>query len=156
MYAQFILGNDRKKLLAELNDKFGIVDPGYLFLETGKSKIRGFSGSLTREDIMNLDEFVRIELVGTYIARDDELTGLRLSFDAPHIKGIEVTKKIIELSKEEFDKWIYGEPLAKTLDLGIYVVSFMGDTWGCSYSTGSKLLNYIPKERIIRKKKEKF
>ncbi len=155
MNAKFLLGNDRKKLLQEFSNRFGIVDPGYLFIETGKSKIRGFSGSLAREDIMNLDEFARIELIGTYIARDDEMTGLRLSFDAPHIKGIQVTKNVIELNAEEFEKWRYGEPLAKELEIGIYVVSFLGDTWGCGYSTGQKLLNYIPKERIVKKKVKK-
>lgn len=152
MNVNFLIGNDRKKLLADLKDKFGIVDPGFLFLETGKQKIRAFSGSLDADAILDLSDSIRIELIGIYFARRDELTGLRLSFDAAMLHGVKVAKGILQLEDSELELWMRGEPFVKDLPLGIYVVKNNDDYVGCGYSTGKKLLNYVPRERQIRSK----
>ena len=152
MNVQFFGGGDRKKLLQELNEKYGIVDPGFLFLETGKQKIRAFSGSMNRDEIVHLSENVRIELIGTYFAREDEMIGLRLSFDAPYLKGVEVSKGIAELTDEEVELWMRGDSLIKEIPLGVYVMKHNEDFLGCGYSTGKKILNYIPRERQNRSK----
>jgi len=152
MNVNFLMGAERKKLLAELKDKFGIVDPGFLFLETGKQKIRAFSGSLSVDDILNLSQSVRIELIGIYFARQDELTGLRLSFDAAMLHGVEVANGVIELEDSEVNLWMRGESFMKDLPVGIYIIRNKEDFLGCAYSTGKKLLNYVPRERQIRSK----
>ena len=46
MNIKFISSGEKKKLLRELNEKFGISKLPYLLFETGKEKIRGFSGTL--------------------------------------------------------------------------------------------------------------
>jgi NOL1/NOP2/fmu family ribosome biogenesis protein len=152
MNVRFITGSGRKHLLESLKERFGIVDPGFLFLETGKQKIRAFSGSLSSDDIMRLSEHVRIELIGTYFARQDELTGLRLSFDAPLLEGVAVVKGIIDISDEELPLWMQGESFLKDLPVGIYVVRHKQDFVGCGYSGGKKLLNYVPRERQVKKR----
>jgi len=45
MRINFLRSSDKKKLVAELDENFGIKKLPYLLLETGKGKIRGFSRS---------------------------------------------------------------------------------------------------------------
>ena len=47
----------------------------YLLLETGKEKIRAFSGNLTREDIFNLGKIANMEIIGLYfVKKENSLT----------------------------------------------------------------------------------
>lgn len=82
MNAKFLSSGEKKKLLSELNERFGIEKLNYIFVETGKQKIRAFSGTLSKEELVRLGAFARVELVGIYFARRDDMSGLRLSLDA--------------------------------------------------------------------------
>ena len=93
MNAHFLSAHERKQLLAELQRVYGVDDVPYLFLETNKERLRAFSGDLTREEIMEIDEIARIELVGTYFAKPEY--GLRLSFDMMQLIGKKISKSIL-------------------------------------------------------------
>ena len=150
MNIRFLNSNEKKRLLAELGEKFGISKLDYLLVETGKGKIRAFSGTLNRDEILRLGEIARVELVGLYLARMDEMSGLRLSMDAIHLLNEQISKNILEISEEDFQKWIRGRVIEIDKEEGVYVVRFKDDFVGCGYLAGKKLYNFIPKERRIR------
>ena len=54
MNAKFLSSGEKKKLLSELNERFGIEKLNYIFVETGKQKIRAFSGTLSKEKLCGL------------------------------------------------------------------------------------------------------
>ncbi len=148
MNVRFLNPGERKKLLIELRERFGIENLPYLFLETGKQKIRAFSGSLSKEELVTLGAVTRIEIIGVYFARRD--LGLRLSFDATQLLQKEIKERIIELTDADLELWMRGQQLETELEEGVYVVRHAPDFLGCAYSSGKKLFNYVPKERQIR------
>lgn len=154
MNIRFLNAKEKKKLIGELHERFGISDmKDYLLLETGKEKIRAFSGSFTREDILALGEIANVEIIGMYFAKRDFV--LRLSFDALHLLKEQINKNIIEINDKEFEDWIRGKVIEKNVDSGIYVIKFNDDFLGCAFSNGKKLLNFVPKERQVRDKTQR-
>lgn len=149
MNAQFLTANERKRLLAEIERLYGIESLPYLFIETNKERIRVFSGSLTKEEIMELDEMSRIELIGTYFAKPEY--GFRLSFDVTHLFQSQITKGIVDLDVHQAKEWMRGNGLPLVVEKGIHVMRFKDDFLGCGYSDGEKLWNFVPKERRSRK-----
>ena len=149
MNIRFLSSGEKKKLVNELEERFGIAKLPYLLIESGKSRIRGFSGSLSREELVRLSTLVRVEIVGLYLFRKEPF-GLRLSVDALHLLKEQITSGIIELNDIEFNVWIRGGNLDYTGEKGVFVIKYKDDFFGCGYATGSKLLNYIPRERQIR------
>ena len=157
MNVNFIKSPEKKKIVEELGNQFGISEVSYLLLETGKEKIRGFSGSLTKEELIDLSHDINIELLGTYIIKREH--DLRLSFDAAHLFKSQITKNIFEITDEQFELWRRGHDLIMSeevkkpgflLPKGTLVISYKGDFLGCGKSNGDKISNYIPKERRIR------
>ena len=148
MNIHFINAKEKKQLIGELNERFGIEKLDYLLLETGKEKIRAFSGSMTKDEIIKLSEIARIEIIGMYFAKRDFV--LRLSFDALHIIKNQVTKNIIEIDDSEFQNWIRGQVIDKEIEKGIYVIRYKGDFVGCGFSNGKRIFKFVPKERQIR------
>ena len=148
MNVQFIKSPEKKRIIEELNNQFGIIEIPHLLLETGKEKIRGFSGSLTKEELIDLSHDINIELLGTYIIKREH--DLRLSFDAAHLFKNQITKNIFEITDEQFELWIRGHDLIMNAPKGTLVISHKGDFLGCGKSNGDKVSNYIPKERRIR------
>ncbi len=151
MNFRILNSGEKKKLLQQLGERFGISKLNYLLVETGRGKIRAFSGTLNREEILRLEEIARIELVGLYLARRDEMSGLRLSMDAIHLLDEQISKNIIEINEEEFRIWIRGGFLDTDKGEGVYIVKFGDDFVGCGYSNGKKLYNFVPKERRIKR-----
>ncbi|MEK6899150.1 MAG: hypothetical protein AABW79_03580 [Nanoarchaeota archaeon] len=149
MNAQFLTSGDRKKLLEELKEIYGIDNVDYLFIQTNKERIRAFSGSLGRDEILELDSMTRIELLGTYFAKPEY--GARLSFDMTQILASKITKSFIELTAEQAKEWMRGNGLALASEKGIHVMHHGEDFLGVGYSDGEKLWNFVPKERRYRK-----
>lgn len=145
MNTRFLTSGEKKKLLAQL-ESFGMKKAPYLFIESGKERIRAFSGTLSRDELVALGGFARVEVVGTYFARKEPF-GLRFGFDMLHLIQDSITERVIDLTAEEFEHWMRGQVLTTTMPSGIYVMRYQGDLVGCTYSTGSKLLNFVPKER---------
>lgn len=157
MNVHFIKSPEKKQIMEELNNQFGIQEVPYLLLETGKEKIRGFSGSLTKDELLDLSEYINIELLGSYIIKREH--DLRLSFDACHLFQSQIKKNIFEINDEQYEQWIRGHDLIMheevkkpgfILEKGTFIISYKGDFLGCGKSNGDKISNYIPKERRLR------
>lgn len=147
---KFIKSNEKRDILKELNENFGITELPYLFVESGKEKIRAFSGSLSKEEIIEISKLAKIEGVGIYFLKK-EITGLRPSFEAMQLLKSQITKKILDIDDKQFELWIRGHDLDIQAPEGVYVMRFNNDLLGCGKSNGKKIFNYVPKERRIKK-----
>jgi NOL1/NOP2/fmu family ribosome biogenesis protein len=149
MNSKFIKSGEKKRLLKELDFQFGIKKLPYLLIETGKQKIRGFSGTITREEIDELAEIANVEIIGLYLFKKEN-GGLRLGLDGSGVLGAKVEKNEIEISDDELNSWFHGKNLDKEIKNGIYLIKFGDDYLGCGISDGKKVINFVPKERRIR------
>ena len=141
----------RKRLLEQLNERFGITEIPKLLFETGKERIRAFNGDLTIDELYGLSRITNIEFLGSYLFRADEERSVRLSFDACLLFANQITKNIIDISDEQLKIWMRGENLPFVIQKGMYIVRHGKDFFGCTTSDGEKLINYVPKERRLRK-----
>ena len=146
MNLKFIKSGEKKRILAELEEKFGITELPGIMLETGKEKIRVFSGTMTRDEILELRGIANVEAIGLYLIKREK--ALRLSLDAPHM--LDVKKSFFEINDEQFKDWIRGKDLDLKIKPGIYVVKHNEDLLGCGVSNGTVVFNFMPKERRIR------
>jgi len=152
MTFKFLKSGEKKKLLAELKEAFGIESLDFLLVETGKSKVRGFSGDMTRDEIRELGEIANVEIIGLYLIKKDDKFGLRLGFDGTKLFSEQIRKKIIKLKSTDVERWMDGDNLNIVKEKGVYVVSSeSGDMLGCGISDGKKIINYVPKERRARR-----
>lgn len=149
MNIHILNSGEKKRFIEELKERFGIEELNYMLIEAGKEKIRGFSGSLSREEILELNDMVRVELVGLYLARKEPF-GVRLSVDALHLLKEQIVKNVIDINEGEFELWIRGHNLEVNFEEGVYAVRFGGDFVGSGYLKNGKLYNYIPRERQVR------
>ncbi len=148
MNFSFIKSPEKRRIVEQLEKQYGITDLPYLLLETGKEKIRGFSGSLSKDEIIKLAQIINIELIGMYLMRKEH--DLRLSFDALHILKDQITTGVIDLTAEEYQKWIRGNDLERQASKGTCIIRYKSDFIGCGKSTGERVLNHIPKERRLK------
>lgn len=146
-----ILNKTEKQKILENLEKFGIKMLPYILTQTGKEKIRAFSGNLTPEEIKKLHNYIYIETIGLYMAKIEE-DGLRLSLDGTHI--LKPNKNIIELNEEQAEKWMKGEDLSinelqeQIKNKSDFIVIKSGEDFlGCGKIGKDKLINFIPKER---------
>ena len=81
MNIRFLSSKEKKKLIEELDERFGISKDklNYMLLETGKEKIRAFSGTMTREEIFELGKIANVEIIGLYAVKKER--NLRFSLD---------------------------------------------------------------------------
>ena len=147
---RFLRSDERKKVIQELKQQYGIEDLPFMLIETGKEKLRAFSGSMTKEEIFQLGKIANIELIGLYIIKQEH--DLRLSFDATHILKDQITKSIVEIDDADLDKWMHGndiEPKQST-EKQTYAISHKGDFLGGGKSNGQIIFNYVPKDRRLK------
>jgi len=147
----FLRSSEKKSIIEELQKQFGIANLPYLLIRGGKEKIRAFSGSLSKEEIEKLSEVLRIELIGSYLLKNEHENEYRLSFDSCHMLKDQIIKNIIELDEQQFQHWIRGLDLDIKVERGTYIVRYKNDFLGCGKSNGEKLFNYVPKDRRLRK-----
>jgi len=150
MEHKFIKTPEKRRIVEQLNEKFGISELPYLLIESGKEKIRAFSGSLSKDEILEIAKLTRIEGIGIYLLKKEH-DELRLSFDATQILAKQITKNIVDINDEQLEKWIRGHDLDIKVPQGIVVVRHNGNFLGCGKSNGDKIFNYVPKERRIKK-----
>lgn len=149
MNINFIRSNEKRKIVDNINEQFGISEINELLLETGKEKIRAFSGHLSKEEILELSKLTNIEFIGLYILRQEH--DLRLSFDATQLYQENITKNIIEINEDQFKLWIRGNDLPIKVQKGTVIINYDGDFIGCGKSNGEVIFNHVPKERRLRK-----
>ncbi|MGV8142721.1 MAG: methyltransferase RsmF C-terminal domain-like protein [Candidatus Pacearchaeota archaeon] len=141
----------RKKMLEQLNDRFGITEiPKFLF-ETGRERVRGFNGELTIDELYGLSRITNVEFLGLYLFRADEDRSVRLSFDACLLLADQITKNIIDIDNEQLKVWMRGDNLPIVMAKGMYIIRHGEDFLGCTVCDGEKLINFVPKERRLRK-----
>jgi len=150
MKARFLKSKEKKQIENELMEKFGIESIPYLIFESGKEKIRAFSGSLRKEDIMALSKIIRIEIIGIYLLKKEN-NKIRLSFDSVHLFNKKIKKNIIDLTENEAKEWLKGQNIKKEIPSGVYILKNENDFIGCGISDGKTILNYVPKERRLKK-----
>jgi NOL1/NOP2/fmu family ribosome biogenesis protein len=145
---RFVRSSEKRRIEEELDNQFGITKIPYLLLETGKEKMRGFSGHVSKEEIAKLARIVNIDLIGIYVLKEEN--GFRLSFDATQLLKDQITKNIVEINDEEYQKWIRGHDLEKEATIGVVVIKYNEDFLGCGKSNGKIIYNYVPKDRRLK------
>ncbi|MEK6890439.1 MAG: hypothetical protein AABX35_04600 [Nanoarchaeota archaeon] len=148
MNIHFIKSPEKKKIVEQLNEQFGIEELPYLLVESGKEKIRAFSGSMSKDEIEELSTIAPIESIGLYLIRVEH--DMRLSFDGAQILNKQVKKNVVEITDIDYEEWIRGYDLPIQVPSGTYLIKYNDDFLGCAKSNGEKLINHVPKERRLK------
>jgi len=149
MKVRFIRSSEKKRIESALKEQFGISKLPYLLLETGKEKIRGFSGHLSKEEIAVLARIANIEILGLYILRHEH--DFRLTLDATIALKEQISKNILEITDEQLQLWLRGLDLEIKCGQGTYIIKQDSYFIGCGKSNGEKIFNYVPKDRRIKR-----
>ena len=144
-----ISSSQKKNIIQQLNDQFGITDLPYLFLQFGKEKIRIYSGNLSKENLTNLDKNVRLENIGLYFAKIQP-DGIRLTIDGIQLVKNQITKNIMELNKDQTEEWFRGNDLDIKAESSFKILKNNNEFIGCGKSTRDRITNFVPKERRIK------
>ena len=141
--------SQKKKILEQLEDQFGINSLPYLFLQFGKDKIRIYSGNLSKDNLNSLDKNTRIENMGLYFARIQP-DGIRLTIDGIQLVKDQITKNIMEINDNQAEDWFKGNDLDIKAESAFKILKNNDEFIGCGKSTGDRITNFVPKERRIR------
>lgn len=157
MGLSFIFRNDKEKLVKNLS-YYGIKKLPYLLTRSGKDKIRGYTGSLTTDEITKLNNEVGIELLGMYLFHDYH-GDMRLSFDAISALKDQITENIIDIDDKQAEEFLKGRDIAlsdadkekfKSESLGFKIIRNRGEFIGTGKLIADRIVNYMPKERRLR------
>jgi len=138
-----------KKILNWLKEHYGIKELKIdkVFLKSTKDRIYLVSKKISELETKNL----RLNLIGMYFAKEEK-NGVRLSIEGSQIIGPKATKNIAELNKEQINEWIKGQDITGDLKVeGFVIIKHKDDFYGVGNYKEGKILNYIPKERRIKK-----
>lgn len=149
MNIRFIKSPEKREIVEQLNTQFGISELRPLLIESGKEKIRGYTGSLNKDEIIEIAQLANVESIGLYMIKKEH--DLRLSFDALHLLKEQISKNVIKINEEEYNLWIRGFDLPIKAQKGTLAISYNNDFIGCGKSDGEKIINHVPKERRLRK-----
>jgi NOL1/NOP2/fmu family ribosome biogenesis protein len=146
---KFLNSKQKRAVVEGLRETYGITELNYSLIEAGKKRIRAFSGNLAGDEILRLGEFTNIEVIGMYLIsqKDDDF---RLNFDAVSLLRNEITKGIVEISREQAERWMRGQDIDFECPRGIVVLKFGEELMGVGKSNGVKIFNYVPKERKLK------
>lgn len=141
------LNNKERKQLQEKLEKFGIKELPRHLIQTGREKIRAFSGEISGDEIMSIWNNFRVEGIGLNILNisDEEP---RITLDGLHL--LKPAKSILELTKEQAKEWMAGKDLEIKAERGYIALKFEDDLIGTGKSTGNIILNFLPKERRVK------
>ena len=151
MNIRFIRSSEKKRITENLNGQFGIEKLPYLLIESGKERIRGFSGSLSKDEIILIAQLTNIESIGIYLIKKENESDLRLSIDAIHLLKDQINKNILEINESQLHDWLRGKDLEIQTEKGNVIIKFKDDFMGSGKSNGEKIFNYLPKERRLKK-----
>jgi NOL1/NOP2/fmu family ribosome biogenesis protein len=154
---RFIFKNEKNKIMDGLA-YYGITQLPYLLIESGKEKIRGYTGNLLMKDLTDLDREIGLELVGMYLFHDYG-DNIRISFDAVSALKGKITKNIIELNDEQALEFLKGRDILltdkdkekfKNESLGFKIAKHKDELLGSCKLGPERITNYMPKERRLR------
>lgn len=138
-----------KKILNLLKEQYGIkelkIDKA--FLKSTKDKLY-----LVNKKISELEpKSLRINLLGLYFAKEEK-NGIRLSIEGSQLIGPKATKNIADFDEEQTKRWMRGEDIDYNGDLeGFVLVKHKNDFYGTGNYKEGKILNYVPKDRRIKR-----
>lgn len=146
---EFIKSSEKSEIMEKLKEHYGIKKLNYLLLRIGRERIRGYTGSLSKDEILTLSREVRIEMIGMYLMKQ-EGENIRLSFDSTQM--LEINNSIIEISDEQTAQWLRGEDIfLENKEFENFVVlKNRGNFLGCGKLSKGRITNYVPKERRIK------
>lgn len=144
-----LTSSDKKKIIEQLSEQFGITELPGLVIQFGKEKLRLYTGNLSKEELYHLDNEARIETIGLYFAKYEE-DGIRLTLDGVRFLKAQITKNILEINDKEADEWLRGSDLDMKTQRGWFILKNNDEFLGCGKSTGEKISNFMPKERRIK------
>jgi NOL1/NOP2/fmu family ribosome biogenesis protein len=153
-----ILDKAKKKKFIEGLSEFGLKKIPQLLIKSGKERVRAFSGSLSKEEIMEIWRITPIEGVGLYVGKDsiDKRNGrreVRLSLDGLHIWQDQISDNTLQLDKEQEIEWFKGNNVeldGKKENGFVAVKSADGKDFigvGKIGDEGKTLYGFLPKER---------
>lgn len=159
MNLKFLYSKEKKDILKKL-EYYGIKKLPFLLTESGKEKIRGYSGILSNEEIFELDKGVGIDLIGMYLFHNYE-DNLRLSFDAISALKDQITKNILNITDKQAEEFLKGRDILLTREeeeqikatgeaRGFKIISNNGDFLGTGKLAEGRITNYMPKERRLK------
>lgn len=140
---------EKKRILNKLNEQYGISKIPYLILKFGKEKLRIYSGALTPNELRKLDNFIRIENVGIYFAKQ-ERKNIRLTLDGIQSFKNQITKNILEINNQQAKEWLKGNELYVKTDKNFKIIKNNGEFIGCGKSNGERITNFVPKNRRVK------
>ena len=144
-----LTSTDKKRIIEQLNEQFGITDLPYLVIQFGKEKLRLYTGNLSKEELYYLDNEIRIENIGLYFAKYEDV-GIRLTIDGVQLLKSQITKNILELDDNQANQWLKGNDLDIKEERGWKILKHKNEFLGCGKSTGERITNFMPKERRIK------
>jgi NOL1/NOP2/fmu family ribosome biogenesis protein len=156
---RFIFKTEKKEIMKKL-EYYGITKLPYLMVASGKDKIRGYTGILSTDEIIEIEKAVGIEVSGLYIFHNYP-EELRLSMDAINLLKSQITKNILELNDKQAKEWFNGQDILLSKEEqehfkeiketpGFKVIKIQGELVGMSKLSEGRIINYTPKERRIR------
>jgi NOL1/NOP2/fmu family ribosome biogenesis protein len=158
-----ILDKTKKKKFMEKIAKFGVKKVPYLFLRTGKERVRAYSGDFSNNELVRLMRWLNVQSIGLYLGKEFD-DNARLSIDGVHMLNSvgEINESIFEMNKEQEALWFRGKDVDLTekqkedcKDLSDFVVvrsEESDDLLGIGRLSVDKkfLFNFVPKERRIK------
>lgn len=151
----FLNAKDRKKLLASLQDEFGIEElPEGVYIQNGKDKVFLVNRDLERIDFASLF----IDAAGLYLGTW-QIDGFRLSMEGAQLLAPLAKKNVVDLDDEGRSRWLKGEDVPWPEDdrNAFVIVRHGSDVLGCGKIRSSRdgkvgdavLLNFVPKARRL-------
>jgi NOL1/NOP2/fmu family ribosome biogenesis protein len=162
----FIFKTEKKKLLEKLS-YYGIKELPYLLISSGKEKVRGYTGNLSNEEILNIEKAIGIQIIGLYLFHnyfsDENEGGLRLSFDAISSSELknQITKNVLDLNDKQAEEFLKGRDILLTNEeikaleqkhetKGFKILRNQNEFIGTGKLVEGRIVNYMPKERRLR------
>jgi len=151
MNIEFLSRKEKREIQENLKETYGIdLDFSYALLQSGKDKLRIFTGDINEHELQVLNSLVRIDAIGLYFAflKDKEL---RLSLDSSILFARNASKNILELNKEQAISWMSGrnlhnEQFEQLPNSKIILLKYNRDILGVAKVSDS-IWNFVPKER---------
>ncbi len=148
-----VLSQKKKSaLLNYLNSVYELRLEGFVLLEQGEKIF------IMNENAFKIAKKLNIKnacMVGFYFGKMEK-SGFRLSFDATQLFANQIKGNIIELNESEAKDWLFGLNIKVNNINGYFVLKYKDDFVGCGFAKNGNITNFVPKERRIKKSKEKI